>query len=100
MNLDNYPTHQMQDPATGESHKYCAASKQWSHVDPTVADDKALHNAGEDRVYLLLKNKYTQEWEFPTTTMTQDQTFFRAKLNLFNQLTESKWRVKFFGSSP
>lgn len=54
MNLDNYPTHQMPDPATGEMSGYCAASKQWSHVDPHCKDPKILHNAGEDRVYLLL----------------------------------------------
>ena len=27
MNLDNYPTHEMTDPVTGETSKYCAASK-------------------------------------------------------------------------
>ena len=27
MNLDNYPTHEMTDPVTGETTQYCAASK-------------------------------------------------------------------------
>lgn len=72
MNLDNYPTHQITDSETGETHQYCGASKQWAHVDPNCNDDKILHNAGEDRVYLLFKNRYTLEWEFPTTTMTFD----------------------------
>ena len=27
MNIDNYPTHKMKDPKTGEETTYCAASK-------------------------------------------------------------------------
>ncbi len=33
-NLDNYPTHEMTDPRTGEKHQYCAASKNFAKVDP------------------------------------------------------------------
>ena len=69
MNIDNYPTHKMVDPKTGEETTYCAASKQWSLVDPHCKDQKSLHYAGEDRVYLLVKNRYTGEWEFPVTKM-------------------------------
>jgi len=59
-----------------------------------------LHYAGEDRVYLIVKNKYTNEWEFPITKLMVGTTFFRAKCNLFEHLTANKWRIKFFGSSP
>ena len=65
MNIDNYPTHKYKDPMTGEEHTYCAASKNWSLVDPKCKDMKSLHYAGEDRVFLIVKNKHTDEWEFP-----------------------------------
>ena len=100
MNIDNYPTHKYFDPKTGQESTYCAASKQWSLVDPYCQDKKSLHYAGEDRVYLILQNKHTQEWEFPVSTINFGTTFFRAKYNLFDQLTDNKWRIKFFGSSP
>lgn len=83
MNLDNYATHKDQDPATGEDLEYCAGSKHFSKVDPTIEDRRTIHYAGEDRTYLLLKNKYTKEWEFPTSKMYFGQTFLRAKQNLF-----------------
>jgi len=83
LNIDNYPTHRMVNPETGEENTYCGATKQWSLVDPTCSDTKSLHYAGEDRVFLIVKNKYTSEWEFPITTINFGQTFFRAKYNLF-----------------
>ena len=61
---------------------------------------KSLHYAGEDRVFLIFKNKYSGEWEFPITKMHVGQTFFRAKLKLFESLADNNWKIKFFGSSP
>lgn len=66
MNLDNYPTHRFKDPETGIEREYCGASKHFSMADPAMSDPKSLQFAGEDRVFLVLKNKYTKEWEFPT----------------------------------
>lgn len=73
MNLDNFPTHKLGDET------YAAASKRFSMVDPKCSDVRSLHYAGEDRVYLILKNKHTGEWEFPTTALTFGQSFMRAK---------------------
>lgn len=100
MNIDNYPTHKRTNPETGEEELYYAASKQWNKVDPACSDTKSLHYAGEDRVFLIVKNKNTQEWEFPVSTINFGTTFFRAKYNLFKHLTDDQWRIKFFGSSP
>jgi len=101
MNIDNYPTHKQFDPKTGEViEEYCAGSKNWSLTDPTCMDPKSLHYAGEDRTYLIVKNRFTEEWEFPITKINMGTTFFRAKLNLFNTLTDNKWRIKMFGSAP
>ena len=69
MNLDNYATHEMKNAETGEIYTYCAASKNWALVDPNCQDKKSLHYAGEDRVFLIVKNKFTNEWEFPVSNM-------------------------------
>lgn len=79
---------------------YSAASKQFSLVDPKCADRRSLHFAAEDRTYLLVKNKYTGEWEFPVGKVQLNQTFFRAKMKLFEDLTGNDWRIKFTGSAP
>ena len=79
MNIDNYPTHKYTDPTTGEETEYSAASKHYSKVDPTIQDRQSLHYAGEDRTYLVMRNKYTKEWEFPTGKMNFGHSFLRAK---------------------
>ena len=62
MNLDNYPTHEMTDPLTGETKSYCAASKNFAKVDPECDDWRSMHYAPEDRTYFLVRNKYTHDW--------------------------------------
>ena len=106
MNLDNYPTHKVKD--SNPAVEYAAASKYYANVDPRMNDRRSLHYAGEDRTYMIVKNKYSQEWEFPTAKMNFGQTFMRAKQNLFNVLAASEekgeentsWKVKYFGQSP
>jgi len=84
MNLDNYPTHRVRGSEPGKTEdEYCAASKHFSNVDPAMQDRKTIHYAGEDRTYLIVKNKHTKEWEFPTGRINFGQTFMRAKQNLF-----------------
>ena len=79
MNLDNFPTHRYVDPVTGEKMEYAGASKHFLKVDPYIEDNKSLHYAGEYRTFLLLKNKYTKEWEFPTGRIFFGETMTRAK---------------------
>jgi hypothetical protein len=125
MNLDNFPTHRLHGAQPGDAGaEYCAASKHFSNVDPNIEDRRTLHYAGEDRTYMIVKNRYTQTWEFPTTQMYFGQTFMRAKQNLFNTIasnvglpkpnpnaavqsneegapaTGTAWKVKYFGTSP
>jgi hypothetical protein len=94
MNLDNFPTHKLGDQT------YSAASKNFANVDPNCQDTKSLHYAPEDRVYLIMKNRFTQEWEFPTSSMYFGQSFMRAKQNLFVLYSDNKWKVKYFGQLP
>lgn len=98
MNLDNYPTHISTEE--GKDAEYCAISKNFAKVDPECTDRRSLHYAGEDRVFLLLKNKFTNKWEFPTGSIYMGQTFLRAKQELFVKLSENKWRIRFFSAMP
>ncbi|CDW83242.1 UNKNOWN [Stylonychia lemnae] len=100
MNMDNYATHQIIDEKTGEIKEYCGASKHFSRVDPNIDDKRSLHFAGEDRTYLIFKNKYTKEWEFPTGKIYFGQTFLKAKQNLFTQLSNDAWKVRYIGGHP
>jgi hypothetical protein len=85
MNLDNFPTHRIPGAQAGDAgSEYCAASKHFSNVDPGMEDRRTLHYAAEDRTYLIVRNRFTKEWEFPTGKMNFGQTFLRAKQNLFN----------------
>jgi hypothetical protein len=100
LNIDNYGTHQIIDEKTGEIKEHFGASKHFSKVDPETDDTKSLHFAGEDRIYLILKNKYTKEWEFPTGKVFFGQTFLRAKQNLFSHLTNDTWKVRYIAGYP
>lgn len=88
MNMDNYPTHRkligtkkvMVIDENGDEYEkevedydtYCAASKQFTLVDPKCDNRRSLHFASEDRIYLLLKNRYSGEWEFPVGRLFED----------------------------
>lgn len=77
MNLDNYPTHKV--PGSNPPIEYAAASKYFGNVDPKIQDRKTIHYAAEDRTYMIVRNRYTQEWEFPTGKLNFGQTFMRGK---------------------
>ena len=103
-NLDNFPTHEFEhknEKGEIETLSYADASKNFAKADPEAHDNKSLHYAGEDRVFLIYKNKFTGEWEFPTGKIYFGQTFLRARQNLFKNYAEGKqWKVKFFGTTP
>ena len=69
----------MTDPETNEVKEYAAASKFFPYVDPTMQDRRSIHYAAEDRTYLIFRNKYTHEWEFPTGKMHFGDSFVRGK---------------------
>lgn len=83
MNIDNWPTHKMKCEETGEIKEYCGASKHWEWVSPKITDRHSLHFAPEDRVYIILKNKYTKKWEFPSGKFFLDESFTRGMQNVF-----------------
>ncbi len=95
MNLDNFPTHRYTDPVTGKTKEYAGASKHHLKVDPNMEDVHSLHYASEYRTFLLLKNRYTGEWEFPASRIFFGETMMRAKQNLFMQFSKNNWRLKY-----
>ena len=63
MNLDNYPTHEWTDPETGETHSYCAASKNFRKVDPHCTDFRSIIKIQICRIFAisyLLNIKWSQ----------------------------------------
>jgi len=99
-NMDNYPTHEYTDPATGETMAYCGASKNFAKVDPNCTDWRSIHYAPEDRTYFLVRNRFTEEWQFPVGQMLFGTTFVRAKHNMFVDLCNKAWNIKFQGNLP
>lgn len=69
-------------------------------VDPLCEDKRSLHYAGEDRTFLILKNKYTGRWEFPTTKIFLGTSFLRAKQDMFTVISKDSWKVKFSSNLP
>lgn len=65
-----------------------------------MKDTHSIHYAGEDRTYLLFKNKYTDEWQFPAEPMKFGLSFTRSKQNFFTSFSEDKWRIRFAGMLP
>jgi hypothetical protein len=72
-NMDNQPSHRIllkegneEEEIEAEYEEYWQASKNFLKVDPKITDKRNFQYAPEHNVYLLLRNKYTGEWEFPT----------------------------------
>ena len=94
-NIDNYPS--IKDKKSGK--EYAAATKNWRNVDPAVDDPQNLHYAAANKVYLLLKNRFTDVWEFPTGQMHFGDTFYKARHELFDTFA-AKWSVQHIARSP
>ena len=98
-NLDNHPSHEIK-AEDGTTKKYCGSTKNWRFVDPNVTDHHSLHYAAQSRVYLLLKNKYTGEWEFPTRPVFGNESFIKARRSLFTTISDDKWLIKHAFRNP
>lgn len=66
---ENFKTHY--DPAT-DSH-YCYNSKLFKNVDPAIDNPNSIQNAPNYKVYLLVKDKLTGNWEFPTFNLLEQE---------------------------
>ncbi|CAI2372012.1 unnamed protein product [Moneuplotes crassus] len=98
-NIDNLPSHEQKMP-DGTVKRYCASSKHWKKVDPAVTDNKSLHYCAQQKIYLLLRNKYTGKWEFPSTAVFGTESFMEARKEFFATLSDNKWFVSHKNSMP
>ena len=48
---------------------------------------------------MILKNKFTKEWEFPTGNIKFGESFLRAKQNIFNTFAQD-WKIKYYSNAP
>lgn len=88
-----FPTHRIMNPDGSYSYHY-GASKHFTLVDPETSDRHSLHYAPGHRVYMLLKNRKTGEWEFPTQIMRERQTVLEAKNEIVDKITGKQWQIK------
>lgn len=97
-NMDNIPTHWITDEK-GENHDYSFSTKNWRLVDPDVKDPHFFHYAAASKVYLIFKNRFSQQWEFPTTPMFFGNTFYKTREDLFKTFSEG-WTSNHLGWAP
>lgn len=97
-NMDNIPTHRIVDEK-GANHDYSFATKNWRQVDPDVKDPHYFHYAAANRVYLILKNRHSKEWEFPTVPMYFGNTFYKTREDLFKSISDG-WTANHLGRAP
>jgi len=97
--INNFPTHKMKNPDGTES-LYYGSSRHYLKVDPFISDKHNLHYAPNHRVYLILKNKHTKEWEFPSQVLQEKQNIQMGKDDLFEKISNKKWEIDHFAPIP
>lgn len=93
------PTHRIKNP-DGTYSLYYGASKNYANIDIEIKDRHSLHYAANHRVFLLLKNKLTKEWEFPTHIFNEKDTIAKSRSRLFSKISGDKWSVTHVASDP
>lgn len=97
--IDDLPTHELVHP-DGTRVTYSANSKIYTKVDPDITDPKSIQYASVYRVYLMVKEKATQKWAFPSTHMVEKATFGNSKTTLFDKVSLNKWQAVFPLNTP
>lgn len=71
---------------------YASTSKYYTMVDPYVVDNKNIQYQGTKRIFLLVKNKHTGNWQFPTSRLYNGDSFRNAKTRLLLELSRDRFR--------
>ena len=96
--VDALPSHKKTDNK-GNEQRYAFASKNWRTIDPTMNDPHCLQNAAANFVYLLFKNRHSEEWEFPTTSIPFGKTMLESRIKFFDSFAE-RWLATHVGTNP
>ena len=101
--IDNQPNIRVPNPANVENNGwdfYSTLSKHADFVDPTCNDNTSIQYAGEHRVYLIFKNKITNQWEFPTIPLMSGDSFKLNKIKLHLHISKDNYAIRYMGSAP
>lgn len=96
---ESLTTHMKTNP-DGTFERYSAFSKHFTKTDPDTTEKTSIQYAPCARVYLLVKEKATNKWVFPSFPMDEKSTFSNMKFSVFSQFTEDKWKVYYPGPRP
>jgi hypothetical protein len=100
INLDNKPNIRKWNQEKNEYEFYCNNSKHWTLCDPTVDNPKSIQYASMNRTYMLFKNKYTNQYEIPTISLFNGDSFDLTKFKLYICLTREEFKVYWANPYP
>mmetsp|Transcript_4879 Transcript_4879/g.4759 ORF Transcript_4879/g.4759 Transcript_4879/m.4759 type:complete len:416 (+) Transcript_4879:3-1250(+) len=83
-----------------KGYKPVPNSKHWLEADPDETDPHSIGYAGGYRVWLLLRNKVTQRWEFPSASVFGMNSFNQTKINLMENLFGKDLKVYHITPKP
>jgi len=96
---ENKQTHLL-ELEDGTEDYYCENSKVFFEVDPSVTHPKSIQRVGNYRVYLLVKNKESNEWEFPSFNVLESEKFNDATVKFFRFLSNDVWKIYYYPVEP
>jgi hypothetical protein len=100
INNDNKPTVRRWNKELNKFEFYAEHSKHWSMVDPTRVDERNIQHDSMCRVYMLFRNKITDQWEFPSLTLYNGDSFEMSKVKLFFHVTKENFKIYYPDNHP
>lgn len=87
---------------SGESLKYdpIPNSKHWLEADPNEQNPQSIGYAGGHRVWLMLREKDTQKWVFPSLPLLVGTNFSKAKKKIMNEILGGQITAFALGPKP
>lgn len=79
---------------------YALYSKNYRQIDPNVTNKKSIQYNPTKRTYLIVKNRKTGLWEFPTTTLIWGETVEIKRQFLLYSLFRDAFKVYFNSDQP
>jgi hypothetical protein len=100
LNHDNKPNIRKWNKDKNAYDFYCLNSKHWTLTDPNVTDNKSIQYSSMDRTYMLFKNKKNGQYEFPTISLYNGDSFYDSKYKLFFFLAQDEFKVFYKNPFP
>ena len=97
--IENHKTHCI-PKEDGTEEYYCENSKLYYETDPDVMNPKSIQRAPNYKVYLLVKNRETNSWEFPSFYVLESEKFVDARNKFFGFLSNNNWKIVYYPLEP